>query len=105
MFRSPTDIRPVLIGFKHADYHKSEFLSNIPEGTPGYVAPELFIRGKNKKIDLEGKADIFSLGIIWYILLSNKFPFIGESLEEVRERNKDCRIPYPEIDYLDHECE
>ena len=35
-------------------------------GTPGYVAPEILLFGKNKKYN--EKCDIFSLGVIFYYL-------------------------------------
>ena len=44
------------------------------------MAPEAF------KGVLNTKSDIFSSGIIFYILFQGKFPFQGDSLEEM-ERN------------------
>ncbi len=42
-------------------------------GTPGYVAPEIF---KTKHYD--SKIDIFSLGVVFYILVYGKMPFEGK---------------------------
>ena len=42
-------------------------------GTPGYVAPEIF---KTKTYDQ--KIDVFSLGVVYYILVFGKMPFEGQ---------------------------
>lgn len=48
-------------------------------GTPGYVAPEII--NSNSKDDTKfcPKVDIFSAGIIFYILFIGKSPFKGKS--------------------------
>jgi serine/threonine protein kinase len=42
-------------------------------GTPGYVAPEIF---KTKSYDL--KVDVFSLGVVFFILVYGRMPFEGK---------------------------
>jgi predicted Ser/Thr protein kinase len=49
-------------------------------GTPRYMAPER-IRGPREKVD--GRADIFSLGVVMYELLFYRHPFEGEDLSTV----------------------
>lgn len=58
---------------------------DIPEylfkrcGTPGYVAPEIINAASNENIHYTTKCDVFSAGIIFYILLTGKSPFDGKS--------------------------
>ncbi|CAD8087488.1 unnamed protein product [Paramecium sonneborni] len=61
-------------------------------GTPGYVAPEIL---EDKKYN--EKVDVFSVGIIFYILLSGQAPFYGNSLDEIIEKNRDCQINYKDL--------
>ncbi len=61
-------------GFAHrdADGHKPR------GGTPGFMAPEQLMRGG--KVD--GRADVFALGVIFYQLLTDKLPYPFVTFEE-----------------------
>lgn len=62
-------------------------------GTPGYVAPEIF---KTKTYDQ--KIDVFSLGVVYYILVYGRMPFEGKDQEEILNCNErgdiDFKIEY-----------
>jgi len=66
-------------------------------GTPEYVAPEVVSR---PPIGYDASADVWSLGVIMYILLCGFPPFWGDSPKEILEqvRGKEPEFPSPEWD-------
>ena len=55
-------------------------------GTPGYVAPEI-LQGK----DYDTKADVFSAGVILYLLLFESMPFGGKDYRAIISKNVECK--------------
>jgi serine/threonine protein kinase len=63
-------------------------------GTPGFVAPEVINSSSTHKITYNHKCDVFSAGVIFYILLTERSPFEGKSFKEILEKNKKCKIDF-----------
>jgi len=51
-------------------------------GTPNYIAPE---QARNA-VDVDGRADIYSLGCTLYVLLTAQLPFEGKTVTQVRSK-------------------
>jgi serine/threonine-protein kinase len=68
----------------------SKTKSGIVLGTPNYMSPEQ-INGQK----LDGRSDIFSLGVVFFELLTGKLPFHGKSLANLFYQITQGKHPSP----------
>ena len=76
--RAPYDIR--IIDFGCSKFIKKGAKFNHLSGTPYYISPEVLNE------DWDEKSDVWSCGVIMYMLLSGVAPFFGASNEEIVSR-------------------
>ena len=67
------------------------YVSNYPQkrkcGSPGYVAPEML-----RDEEYDNKIDIFSAGVVLFILFHGKHPFQAKDLNKILTKNMECRV-------------
>lgn len=54
-------------------------------GSPGYIAPEVL-----NNFEYSSKIDVFSAGVVLYILITGNHPFNARNSEKILERNRNC---------------
>ncbi|CAD8147407.1 unnamed protein product [Paramecium pentaurelia] len=98
MLRNKDDIENICIGdFGLADYYSpsGQYLFTRC-GTPGYVAPELL---QDKVYDF--KVDVYSVGILMFILIAGKSPFDGKDYDDVVMRNYYAKVKFEDCKLSD----
>lgn len=65
----------------------------VKMGTPYYVAPEVLLENYDRK------CDIWSIGVILYILLCGYPPFNGSTDEKILERIKTKDVKFPDLEW------
>jgi serine/threonine-protein kinase len=57
-------------------------------GTPFYMSPEQWGEVPNDgNVEIDGRADIYSLGVVFYELVAGRRPFVGLTLQELRREH------------------
>lgn len=87
------DMTIKLADFGMAGFVGSDGLLRGRCGTPGYVAPEILLAGAHEGYSMN--VDMFSIGVVAYILLCGYEPFYGEDDKQLIKANK-------EVDYEFH---
>jgi TolB-like protein/Tfp pilus assembly protein PilF len=55
-------------------------------GTPAFASPEQFNEAGQQPVDT--RSDLYSLGLVFWYLLTGRTPFAGQTLEEVRAKQR-----------------
>jgi calcium-dependent protein kinase len=82
-----------IIDFGLACYYEDGEFMKTKAGTPYYVAPQV-LQGKYDR-----KCDVWSCGVIMYILLCGYPPFSGENDGEILTKVKAGKFSFPEADW------
>ena len=85
--------------FGFARYFDSDILIQTICGSPMYMAPEIM---KNKKYDY--KSDLWSIGIIFYEMLTGRTPFQAKNIYELIRKIENDKIKIPSKFNLTVQC-
>jgi serine/threonine protein kinase len=88
-----------LADFGFSNFYEKDSLLNTYCGSPPYAAPEIF-EGREY---IGPQVDIWSLGVVLYVLVCGVLPFEGANLQILRDRVLSGRIRIPF--FLSQECE
>lgn len=94
-----------IIDFGLATYlHNNENYTKC--GTPGFLAPEMFGTKEEVKAKTSPMLDVFSLGAMFYFMLTNKFPFDSEKSRNIYANNKKMDIDFSveRLKKVDSDC-
>lgn len=74
-------------------------------GTPPFMAPEQFDDAKH----VDGRADIYSFGVMLYEMITGQLPFVGRSWTELKRAHKTqepplANVPQPELRAIVETC-
>lgn len=104
LLRSTDSYECVIADYGLAEFADSEEYLFVRCGTPGYVAPEV-INIKDMKTKYSPICDMFSLGLIFHLLVFGKSIFKGKTYNEVLNENRSCTfsLDAPEYSTVDED--
>jgi calcium-dependent protein kinase len=86
-------IKIIDFGLSRHDHDVKQGIMNTKVGTPYYVAPEVLNREYTKS------CDIWSIGVITYILLCGYPPFYGDTDNQIFEAVRTAKFDFPSPDW------
>jgi calcium/calmodulin-dependent protein kinase I len=66
-------------------------------GSPGFMAPEV-LEGE----EYDSKADVFSVGVVCFALLTGKLPFASRQVKDVIDKNQKCEVKFDKQVWKDY---
>ncbi len=99
MFATPESFEPIIVDLGLAAISEEEPYLFYRCGTPGYIAPEIISMEGDQRTNVA--CDIFSLGAIFHVLLTNRFLFPGSDNHEVYRSNKNLSFDLSSDTYKD----
>ena len=76
------EIHIKLIDFGASNFFKENEILTLKVGSPYYIAPEVLNKSYNEK------CDIWSTGVVLYVMLTGNFPFVGKTSQKLFENIK-----------------
>jgi calcium-dependent protein kinase len=76
------EIHIKLIDFGASNFFKQNEILTLKVGSPYYIAPEVLNKSYNEK------CDIWSAGVVLYVMLTGNFPFVGKTSQKLFENIK-----------------
>ena len=76
------EINIKIIDFGASNFFKSNQILTLKIGSPYYIAPEVLNKCYNEK------CDIWSAGVVLYVMLTGNFPFVGTTSQQLFESIK-----------------
>jgi calcium-dependent protein kinase len=76
------EINIKLIDFGASNFFKTNQILTLKIGSPYYIAPEVLNKSYNEK------CDIWSAGVVLYVMLTGNFPFVGATTQQLFENIK-----------------
>ena len=76
------EINIKIIDFGASNFIKSNQILTLKIGSPYYIAPEVLNKCYNEK------CDIWSAGVVLYVMLTGNFPFLGNTTQQLFENIK-----------------
>jgi len=89
-----------LTDFGFATFHQSKSLDDVL-GSPIYMPPEII-----REERYGNKVDVWSAGVVAYVLITGKPPFVGKDKADVYREIKTKELDYsiPEFKYISENC-
>ena len=95
---SNNDLVIKLIDFGSSNYLKKGLRLSLKVGTPYYIAPEILRR------DYNNKCDIWSCGVIMYLLLTGGPPFDGQDEQAIVNRVISGKFSFEGVEFISKEA-